>query len=321
MKKLLAATSLLLFFAAKPIIWGFFAHQRINKLAVFTLPPEMMPFYKKNINYLMDASVNPDKRRYAVKDEAPRHFIDIDAYGDSALFKLPYFWKDAIEKFPEDSLMKHGIVPWHIQRMKFALTEAFKMKDTKKILRLSAEIGHYIGDANVPLHTTRNYNGQLTKQEGIHGLWESRLAELFSDNFDFFVGKAEYQQFPAKTIWKAIAQANACVDSVLSFEKKLTQTMGDGRKYSIEERNNQSVKTYSQEFSKEYNKMLNQQVERQMRASIKMVGDFWFTCWVDAGQPDLTPLLTYKDSDNDKNDDEQEKKSWLRRFFEARGED
>ena len=67
--------------------------------------------------------------------------------------------------------------------------------------------------------------------------------------------------------------------------------------------------------------MLSQQVERQMRASIKMVGDFWFTCWVDAGQPDLTPLLTYQDSDGNKNDDEQEKKSWLRRLFEARGED
>ena len=33
-------------------------------------------------------------------------------------------------------------------------------------------------------------------------------------------------------------------------------------------------------------------VERRMRASIKMVGDFWFSCWVKAGQPNLSDLLS-----------------------------
>jgi hypothetical protein len=32
-------------------------------------------------------------------------------------------------------------------------------------------------------------------------------------------------------------------------------------------------------------------VERQMRRSIKMTADFWFTAWIDAGQPDLSGLL------------------------------
>ena len=61
----------------------------------------------------------------------------------------------------------------------------------QRILRISAEIGHYIGDAHVPLHTTENYNGQLSGQEGIHAFWESRLPEMFSDEFDFFVGTSE----------------------------------------------------------------------------------------------------------------------------------
>lgn len=37
--------------------------------------------------------------------------------------------------------------------------------------------------------------------------------------------------------------------------------------------------------------MLDGQVERRMRAAIKTIGDMWYTCWVDAGQPDLTALL------------------------------
>jgi hypothetical protein len=51
--------------------WGFFAHKRINRLAVLTLPPQMMVFFKPNIDYLTDHAVDPDMRRYASKHEAP----------------------------------------------------------------------------------------------------------------------------------------------------------------------------------------------------------------------------------------------------------
>lgn len=300
--------------------WGFFAHQRINRLAIFTLPAEMMPFYKRNVQYLMENSVKPDMRRYAVKDEAPRHYIDAEAYGDSALYKLPLYWQEAVAQIGEDSLLKHGIVPWHIQRMKLQLTEAFRTKDLRRVLRLSAEIGHYIADANVPLHTTRNYNGQLTGQEGIHGFWESRLPELFINEYDFFVGKAEYLPKPAQRAWQAVQQANACLDSVLVFERKLSESFDESKKYSFEERNGQAVKVYSQEFSRRYHQMLNQQVERQMRRTIKMIGDYWFTCWVDAGQPDLSQWPAYQRTDADRKEDETEERSWLQRLFNVRSE-
>ncbi len=28
-------------------------------------------------------------------------------------------------------------------------------------------------------------------------------------------------------------------------------------------------------------------VEQQMRTSIKMIGDFWYTAWIDVAKPDL----------------------------------
>jgi hypothetical protein len=58
------------------------------------------------------------------------------------------------------------------------LTRAFKEHDRERILRYSADLGHYIGDAHVPLHCTRNYNGQLSGQHGIHGFWESRKGDF-----------------------------------------------------------------------------------------------------------------------------------------------
>ena len=300
--------------------WGFFAHQRINRLAIFTLPHDMMPFYKTHLRYLMEHSVAPDQRRYAVKDEAPRHFIDLDAYGDSATYKLPIFWKDAVEKFTEDSLLKHGIVPWHIQLMKFQLTKAFQERDAQRILRISAEIGHYIADANVPLHTTSNYNGQKTNQIGIHGFWESRLPELYSDDYDFFVGSAEYERFIGKRAWQAVRNANSALDSVLVFEQQLNTHFKETKKYSIEERNGQNIKVYAKDYAKKYHQSLNNQVERQMKSAIKMIGDFWFSAWVDAGQPDLTALLEFKLSEQQKQGEEKEQKSWIEKLFKVRDE-
>ena len=81
--------------------WGFFAHKRINQFAVFTLPEEMIGFYKKNIEYIEEHAVDADKRRYALKEEAPRHYIDIDYYGENPFEKMPRKWKDAVEKFSE----------------------------------------------------------------------------------------------------------------------------------------------------------------------------------------------------------------------------
>ena len=155
MKRFLAAGiifSLLLAAFAPP--WGFWAHKRINRIAVFTLPNEMFGFYKHHIEYITANAVNPDKRRYSVADEAPRHYIDIDHYGVYPFDSFPRRWEDAVAKYSEDTLLAYGIVPWQVQRMTWWLTDAFKAREGAKILRLSTELGHYIADAHVPLHTT-----------------------------------------------------------------------------------------------------------------------------------------------------------------------
>ncbi len=302
-------------------LWGFFAHQQINRLAVFTLPAEMQPLFKKHIGYITDNAVNPDRRRYAVPDEAPRHFIDLDAYADTSVVALPRFYKDAVDRYGADSLAKHGLVPWHIQLTKYQLTEAFRTRDLRRILRVAADLGHYIADANVPLHTTHNYNGQQTNQQGIHGFWESRLPELFAADYDFLVGPAEYVTSPQRAAWQAVFGANAALDSVLRMEQELTVELGESRKFGFEERNKVTTKVYSDEFSRRYHEALNGQVARQMRASVKMVGDFWYTAWVDAGQPDLKSLARIELTDSDKAADTAESRTWLQRLFRVRSEE
>ena len=271
--------------------WGFFSHQKINRVAVFTLPTEMMGFYKYHIQYITEKAINPDKRRYIMKEEAARHYIDLDVYGDSALYKMPRYWNDAVAMYTEDTLQAYGIVPWHINLVKYQLTQAFLNRDTDRILRYSVDLGHYIGDAHVPLHTTENYNGQLTGQLGIHGFWESRLPEVFFERYDLFTGKAEYIKNTQLEAWKAVESSHLALDSVLRFERLLTLRYPGDKKYSYEERGAMTVRVYSYDFSRDYHEMLNGMVERQMKKAIKMVGDFWFTAWVDGGQPDLDLLI------------------------------
>lgn len=289
-RKLLFSCALL-FTCTNSYCWGFYAHQQINYHAVFLLPPAMLLLYKPNINFLAAHAVDPDKRRYALAEEGPRHYIDADSYGRDAFAQLPQQWDSAVAKFSADTLQAHGIVPWWIQTMLGRLTAAFKEKNQTKILKLSAEIGHYIADAHVPLHASSNHNGQLTGQVGIHGFWESRLPELLAEKeWDFFIGKASYISHPAAFIWKRVAESAAAADTVLRFEKKLAQSYSPDQRFAFEERNGLLVKQYSDSYSRAYNTLLQGMVERRMRQSIYAVASFWYTAWVNAGQPDLKNL-------------------------------
>jgi len=363
--------------------WGFFGHRRINRLAVFTLDQEMMPFFRGNIEWLTDHAVDPDKRRYATKHEAVRHYIDIDHWGKSDDFEfVPRRWTDAllwkaelrvlstgsdtsswrvdtiVQADPEylfdkesrvllrneagesvelqlgayrsfwieqvlpdyyeddiklpaqvfrdigfplavgaesvvvvDHLSEYGILPWHLEQMHRRITQAFIAEDPDRILRMCAEMGHYVGDAHVPLHTTENYNGQLTGQNGIHGFWESRIPELFADeNFDYFVGKAEYIENPREFYWDIVLKSHALVDSVLQTERRLRKTFPSDQQMVFDERLGRTIKTQSAEFAAAWNREMQGMVEERFRASILSIGSVWFTCWVDAGQPDLNKL-------------------------------
>jgi hypothetical protein len=359
--------------------WGFWGHRRINRMAVFTLPAPMAAFFKKNIEFVTEHAVDPDKRRYATKHEAVRHYIDIDHWGQPPFPELPRDWTETLMKFTElgvvlpsgdtirlerdtlgsevlitlplhnsrltadyrqayrrffsrnvmtqyyedewviscdslaaffglqpgtldcktvygiDHFSQYGILPYHLLAMQQRLTEAFRRKDKGRILRLATEMGHYIGDAHVPLHTTTNYNGQLTNQLGIHAFWESRLPELFADkSYDYFVGRAQYIQNPREYFWDIVLSSYALVDSVLLIEKSLSQEFPPDKQYCYEERLGQTIRTQCREYAAAYHNRLSGMVEERLRASILSIGSSWYTAWVDAGQPDLQQMGEYQ---------------------------
>lgn len=271
----------------------------------------MLVLYKPNIDFITTHAVDPDMRRNVVTGEAPRHYIDIDNYGIYPYAELPRKWNEAVIKYGEDTLLANGIVPWHVQTMLYRLTEAFKIKNFSSIMKNSADIGHYIADAHVPLHTSSNHNGQLTNQKGIHGFWESRVPELLADKeFDFFIGKAQYIKNPGEYIWSRVLESAKAADSVLLFEKELTKQFPPDKKYAFEKRNNLIVRQYSSAFTIAYNKKLDGMIERRMRMAIYSIACFWYTAWVNAGQPDLKELAKQKFSEADIKEFDKLNEAW-----------
>ncbi|HLT87586.1 MAG TPA: zinc dependent phospholipase C family protein [Sphingobacterium sp.] len=282
--------------------WGFYAHKKINHAAVFTLPTQLATFYKKHIDVITEKAVDADKRCYVDSLESPRHFIDVEDYEDGNIDSIPIHWSQATAKFQERRLRASGIVPWQIYFTYQKLVKAFRDNNTNAIIRHSADLGHYVSDAHVPLHTTRNYNGQLTGQIGIHAFWESRLPEMFADDYNLFVGKARYLDSPLDSAWTIVRESNALVDSVLLLEKELSNTFPKHLQRSYITRNNILISTYSDAYADAYHQRMQGMVEDRMRKSIQRTGSFWFSAWIDAGQPVLkryTPHREKNDTDID----------------------
>jgi hypothetical protein len=297
-KNIFAATVFSLFLFLPPnaaVGWGFFAHKKINRVAIYLLPPPMIAFFKPNADFVAEHAVDPDKRRYSDPEEAVRHYIDIDNYGANAFDSLPQDWDRAVQKYKVTTLLKNGIVPWHIIRVHQNLIQAFKQKDKSYILKTAAEIGHYISDAHVPLHASSNHNGQLTNQKGIHAFWESRIPELLAEKeFNFIIQKAVYLKNPSKFIWARVKESSKAADTVLKMEKELTDIFPLQGKYVFQEKNGKVTKQYTDKFTESYHHFINEMVERRMQQSIYAVACFWYTAWVDAGQPDLIAIKNDK---------------------------
>ncbi|MFY7996234.1 MAG: zinc dependent phospholipase C family protein [Sediminibacterium sp.] len=267
--------------------WGFLVHRTINQLSIYELPASMGPFFYKHRDYLVYNSPRPDLRRNTDPQEAPRHFIDLELYGSS----IPTDWQEVVQRYGMDSLQKMGFVPWHIGWVMQRLTLAFRSGNKDSIIYYAADLGHYVADAVVPLHTTENYDGQLTNQKGLHSLWESMIPELELANYQLSsTHRATYLRQPDRVIWKAVRAASKLVPDMLQKEREVSASFTLDQKYRVQMRNGRESRSYTTAFAKAYAASLGNTVNQQLLVATDLLADCWYTCWVNAGKPDLSAL-------------------------------
>lgn len=269
--------------------WGFLVHRTIHQIAVYNLPEPMRSFFYSDMDNLVANAPRPDIRRNKDKTEDTKHFIDLEAYGPNAANEMPFEWEAAVKKYGKDSLIKWGWGPYNVMVQLDKLTAAFKSNNKDSILFYAADLGHYVADLHVPLHTTMNYDGQLTGQKGLHSLWETFIPEINLDQFMLYnPHQAKYIKNPAQALWIDIRKAHVLVPQMLAIETEVTKQFTPETKYRNQMRYGKEVKSYTKPFAEAYAKALGNTVNVQLIASANMIADFWYTAWVNAGKPQLT---------------------------------
>lgn len=295
------AISLLYFIAGlcptRSDAWGVWAHQRINRAAIFALPEPMRSFYFNHNDFLtMQASV-PDLRKYVLglNAEFSRHYFDVEVYGANALNDVPKDWNNAVNKYGKRKLYNNGILPWQIQLTMKKLTDAFKTRNKAQILLLSADLAHYVGDGYQPLHTTQNYDGQLSGQKGLHALFESQLPESFGGNYNLHTNTARYYDNVQQTAWQIIEQSHSQLPRLLKADQEVLDSMPEKQVNLYDQtghilKNRYNKPYFGKAFCRAFNNNLAGMIPNQMRLAIFTTASLWYTAWINAGKPDLKSL-------------------------------
>ena len=159
--------------------------------AVARLPEPLRGIFSGDaLKRLQAAAIAPDARVAKLKEEKSplyqaervKHFFDIDAITPSPYpFKdFPHDRKAAEAKFGAKAFEEHGTVPWAAADALAALSDALKRGDTDAIFTAAGDLAHFAADLHMPLHVTKNYNGQLTGNKGIHKMLEVGLAKRYA---------------------------------------------------------------------------------------------------------------------------------------------
>jgi len=265
--------------------WGFMAHRHINESAVYLLPQPLLGYMLPYKDELRDRAVAADQRRAWDPQEAARHFIDLDQWGDSVFHCMPMNWTDAIRCYHEDSLREHGVLPWHTVTVYRRLVNAFAKGDAGAVCRHAADLGHYLADAHVPLHLCSNYNGQFTGQHGIHALLESRIPEYFIDQMLLPFQRPRWIPDVRLSIWDIIRESSAPMASVFDCERRCRTTVPISLQFSPIQQRSLLVRKESKEFVRCYDQCLGGLMGQRLSASIQNVASWWWSAWIEAGQP------------------------------------
>jgi hypothetical protein len=264
--------SLLLLLAAAPLwSWGDKGHRVVATLALQSLPAGPRAWFNGRETEVCDHASDPDHWK-SDKKEGPRHFMDLEPYGDPD--HLPRTLEEAQARVRGDCY-RLGVVPWIIQDRWRDLVAAFREGDPAKVAMATAILGHYLADAHVPLHTTVNHDGQSTHQRGVHSRWESGLVGRYLEAEDLRVPPAQPDAAFLQRPWEWLAAAHRLVPQLLADDREADRTPPQG------DRGRPRTQAYWLSFWAKQGPIVLQ----QLQLAAQHLGDAILNAWIAAGQP------------------------------------
>lgn len=257
--------------------WGYFAHKWIHREAIMLLPMPLRNFYQSVADSVIEKSTDPDLRRRRVKNEEFHHYIDIDHYGRFPFMEMPRDYAAAVRKFSADTLLSYGDAPWHIARVTDSLAAAMRAGRKKAIIQFSADLGHYVADLHMPLHTAENYDGKTSGNRGIHARFEWHLVERFQNRIQLKPSGVDSVANPTDTAFEIVLNSHIWVDNILRADTRSREPL----------KSYETIESFDQTYYDRLFALVGPVAEQQMTAAAKAVASYWYTAWLRAGRPQL----------------------------------
>ncbi len=264
---------LILSLPAKGWGWGGQAHRWVNRTAFVHLPSEMVGF-ERWAGVISSQASAADARKAVDPLEAPRHWIDIDNYPEFARGELSHDLDSLRAQHGHHlDVYGNGVIPWTIAGVTETLTVAIAAGNWSQAVLLAADLGHYVADCHQPLHTTANYDGQLSGNDGVHLRYEihmlrGHLAQLSPDSV-----LAAYVEDPLEHIFATIPGTWIYVNSIMAADRQARKRSPD----------------YDQEYYRAMWQRTGGFTARLLNQAARILADLWYTAWVDAGRPEFPP--------------------------------
>ncbi len=261
----------------EPLAWGPIGHEIIAENGCYTLPSDMGTFLISNKSLLAQYTNEPDmvwKDKFG-DEERVKHFIDMDRYEKFPFSHFPHSYEKASKEYGARFVNTNGRLPWVILEFMDRLTGELKSRDWDNVLKTAGHLSHYVADAHQPLHTTENYDGQLTGNLGIHKSFESYVVDEHEGEYRFkredLAGKAEYIEDPLSFVFSFIRDSYTWADNILLADLKARE----------------GSEIDSEEYKVKISKGTSEIAQKQIRKASVSLGSIWWTCWVNAGKPEF----------------------------------
>ena len=200
-----------------------------------------------------------------------RHYIYLNKYGMFPYLELPHTYKVAVRRYGLGHITHNGVLPWQIGEYSLKLTNAFRAKDWKQVQLDSAALAFYVADAHDPMHTTENYDGQMTGQNGLGRRFGFELVERYSHFFMFRPDNASKVNDPTERAFQMILESNTWVDQIVLAD--LVALEGQ--------------RGYTDQYFDSFYSRVGSTAMKEISEAAHDIGSYWYSAWLNAGSPEL----------------------------------
>lgn len=256
------------------ISWGSSGHYKINQASGLSFNQEMAQF-ENWISILASHASDADDRKSWDPTEGPKHYIDIDNYNEFvSQGSIPMTWDSVIAAHGSSFVYDNGILPWATLITYDSLVSCFERHDWDNAVLFASDLGHYVADGHMPMHITRNYNGQYTGNSGIHSRYESTMINAYISQFDYPGSEITEVDQVDQYVFAYLYSSYVYVDSILAADDYAKSVAG-----------NTSSTLYRQTLWEQTQSFTIPLFSNASHALAELI----YTAWIQAGSPAISP--------------------------------